>query len=180
MATFFSPACAGDCLQASDGCPTFSAQESWEEVPEGCSRWGCHQTAARAHNCTLYGWVYGSATCRHALCLKRPQHRYKSSMNALSSAQLSPAEPLAWVALHTVEPNTALRLACSHTPAIAEVCPTRHRAQSCTWIPPLSYSPTQLFLLHRCSPVACGRDFHSLSYMSHEEMSPFVSFESCT
>lgn len=151
MATFFSPACAGDCLQASDGCPNFSAHESRKEVPEGSSHWGCHQTAARACNCTLYGWVYRSATCRHALCLKTPQHRYKSSMNALSSAQLSPAELLAWVAPHTVEPKTALRLACSRTPAIAEVCPTRHRAQSCTWIPPLSYFPTQLFLLHRCS-----------------------------
>lgn len=62
-------------------------------------------------------------------------------MHTRSSAQPSPAElaQLAWAAPRAVEPKPELRLACSQTPAIAEVCPTRHRAQSCTWISPLPF-----------------------------------------
>lgn len=123
MATFFSPACAGAYLQASDGCPHFSAHGGCEEAPEGCSRWGCHQTAARARNCTLCGWAHGCATCRHPLCLERPQRRDQELR-----AQLSPAEQLAqlaWAAPRAVKPKTELRLACSQTPAIAEVCSTQ-------------------------------------------------------
>lgn len=99
------------------------------------------------HATALQGWVYRSARCR-PLCLERP------STGSGSSAQLSLAKPLAqlaWAAPCAAEPQAEPRPACSHTPAIAQVCPTRHRAQSSTWILPLPYFPTLLFLLQRYS-----------------------------
>lgn len=116
---FLSSACADACLQASDGCPNFSACESWEEVPEGCSLWGCHQTAG-ARNRTA---GVGVQVCQaQTLCLERP------STGSGSSAQLSLAKPLAqlaWAASCAAEPQAEPRLACSHTPAHSRGLPNK-------------------------------------------------------
>lgn len=78
------------------------------------------------------------------LCLKRP------STGSGSSAQLSLTEPpaqLAWATPCAAEPQAEPRLAGSYIPAIAKICPTRHRTQSSTWILASPLFPDSAFLL---------------------------------
>lgn len=92
-------------------------------MPEGCSLSGCHQTAG-ARKCTAGA---GVQVCQVQTPLSR-----EAQHSSGSSAQLSLTEPpaqLAWAAPCAAEPQAEPRLPCSHTPAIAEVCSTRHRTQ---------------------------------------------------
>lgn len=137
-AMFLSSACGDTCLQASDGCPNFSCLWKLGRSSRGLLTLGL-QLHCRSGCTGLPG--------ARPLCLERP------STGSGTSAQLSLTEPpaqLAWAARCDAEPQAEPRQACSHTPAIAEICSTRHRTQSSTWILPLPYFLTLLFLLHRC------------------------------
>lgn len=113
---------------------------------------GCHQTTAGGCSCAPVRVGVGvwhvqthppassgpSAGTGSSMHTRAPHRSYTLTQ---SSAQPSPAElaQLAWASPRAVEPKPELRLACSQTLAIAEVCPMRHRAESCTWISSLPF-----------------------------------------
>lgn len=106
--------------------------------------------SAGARNCTA---GVGVQVCQVQTPLSR-----EAQHSSGSSAQLSLTKPLAqlaWTAPCAAEPQAEPRLACSHTPAIAEVCSTRHRTQQLHLD-----SASPLFLDSAFPPQRCSINNH--------------------